>query len=368
MAHAADLGDPGRAVDAEAGRAREVAAVDRQHRELRRRPPAGTRGGPTRPPTTTSARPAAAAAAAPGRARSETSKSESWRPWTRPSVGRLLPDAEQQVVAERVQVGRVAGDLQLAEHARPVGVGEVERVERVDLAERDDVAHVAEEADGVDALAAAEAADVAALDEPAVAALERRHAALGVGAEADRGRGAQDPVVLGQRELVQEAAGHRAARPVARAVRVRRVEAVDRRQAAAVPALGRDVQARLRRVDGVAAREDRVGVDRRQALGEVDRVDGQHAGAGEHPRAPDRAAADRARRAALAAADAPQRRLRQPAGGARAQLGRAVDRVGERGDDDARAAAGQARVDDVAVEVLACAARASAPGRRRRPR
>ena len=70
---------------------------------------------------------------------------------------------EQQVLADRVQVGRVAGDLQLAEHARALRVGEVERVERVDLAERDDVADVADEAHRVDALALAEPADAADL-------------------------------------------------------------------------------------------------------------------------------------------------------------------------------------------------------------
>ena len=80
----------------------------------------------------------------------------------------LLADAEQQVLADRVQVGRVAGDLQLAEHARLRRVGEVDRVERVDLAERDDVAGVADEAHRVDALALAEPADAADLRQRAV--------------------------------------------------------------------------------------------------------------------------------------------------------------------------------------------------------
>ena len=68
-----------------------------------------------------------------------------------------------------MQVGRVAGDLELAEHARLRRVGEVERVERVDLPEGDDVARVADEAHRVDALALAEPADAADLDERAVA-------------------------------------------------------------------------------------------------------------------------------------------------------------------------------------------------------
>ena len=97
--------------------------------------------------------------------------------------GRVLPDAQQQVVADRVQVGRVAGDLQLPAHARARRVGEVERVERIDLAERDHVAGVVDEAHGVDPLAAAQAADGAEPHEPAVAVGERGDQALRVVAE-----------------------------------------------------------------------------------------------------------------------------------------------------------------------------------------
>ena len=96
-----------------------------------------------------------------GLRRSETSKIESCVPVRAPLLVRVLADAEQQVLADRVQVGGVAGDLQLAEHARALRLREVERVERVDLAEGDDVAGVADEADGVDALALAEPADPA---------------------------------------------------------------------------------------------------------------------------------------------------------------------------------------------------------------
>ena len=53
-----------------------------------------------------------------GLRRSETSKSDSCVPRRRPCVGRVLADAEQQVVGDRVQVGGVAEDLQLAEHLR----------------------------------------------------------------------------------------------------------------------------------------------------------------------------------------------------------------------------------------------------------
>ena len=104
------------------------------------------------------------------------------RPLRAPVVVRVLADAEQQVLADRVQVGGVAGDLQLAEHARPLGLREVERVERIDLAEGDDVAGVADEAHRVDALALAEAADAAGLDEVAAGGAQRRQVRLGLAA------------------------------------------------------------------------------------------------------------------------------------------------------------------------------------------
>ena len=137
-------------------------------------------------------------------------------------VGRLLADAEQQVVADRVQVGGVAGDLQLADDARAVGIGEVDRVERVGLAERDDVADVADEADGVDPLAAAEPADLAALDEVAAALAKRRDLALGLRRPSRPSWRAQDALVLRQRELVEQRARDRAARGVASCGRDRR--------------------------------------------------------------------------------------------------------------------------------------------------
>ena len=96
--------------------------------------------------------------------------------------GRVLADAEQLVLADRVQVGRVAEDLQLAAHARARRVGEVERVERIGLAERHDVAAVVDEAHRVDALAAAEAADLADLLEPARARREHGDVALALAA------------------------------------------------------------------------------------------------------------------------------------------------------------------------------------------
>ena len=46
------------------------------------------------------------------------------RPERAPVLVRVLADAEQEVLADRVQVGGVAGDLQLAEHARAARVCE----------------------------------------------------------------------------------------------------------------------------------------------------------------------------------------------------------------------------------------------------
>ena len=109
-----------------------------------------------------------------GAAGSETSNSESCVPGRHALRRRVLADPEQLVLADRVQVGGVAEDLQLADHARARRVGEVERVERVGLAERDDEAAVADEAHGVDALAAAEPADLPDLHEPARAASRAR--------------------------------------------------------------------------------------------------------------------------------------------------------------------------------------------------
>ena len=132
-----------------------------------------------------------------------------------PLRGRVLAHPEQQPVPERVQVGGVARDLELADHARLRRVGEVERVERVDLAEGHDEARVAHVAHGVDPLALAEPADLADLHEPPVALLQRAHgAAAARGAVPRRHRGrrdAQRALVLGQRPLVEQVAGHLAA-------------------------------------------------------------------------------------------------------------------------------------------------------------
>ena len=76
-------------------------------------------------------------------------------------LGGVLADAQQQVAAHGVEVGRVAADLQLSAHPRGSRVGEVHGVEGIDLAEGHDVADVVDEAHGIDALALAESTHLA---------------------------------------------------------------------------------------------------------------------------------------------------------------------------------------------------------------
>ena len=202
-------------------------------------------------------------------------------------VGRVLPDPEQEVAAERVQVGRVAADLQLAADDGPRGGREIECVERIDLPEGDDVPDVADEANGVDALALAEPADLPERDERIAALAERRDGRLALGRlvappHGELGAGdPQDPVLLGDRPLPEEGPRDDAARPVVRLRRARDVEAVDRRRRRCgngasgleplVPALGRDVEARRRGVDDPPVRHHGVRVERVEAAVDVDR-------------------------------------------------------------------------------------------------
>ena len=62
-----------------------------------------------------------------GAAGSETSNSETCGPWRMPCVGRVLADAEQQAVADRVQVGASSRRPSARRPPRVPGVGEVER-------------------------------------------------------------------------------------------------------------------------------------------------------------------------------------------------------------------------------------------------
>ena len=76
-----------------------------------------------------------------------------------------LAQTEEAVLAERVEVRRVAGDLERAHQQRLVGVGEVDGVERVDLAEGDDDREGVEPANRLDLLADAELVEAPGLDE-----------------------------------------------------------------------------------------------------------------------------------------------------------------------------------------------------------
>ena len=91
----------------------------------------------------------------------------------RPSVGvSVLADTEQESVTERMQIGRVTGDLQFARDGRILRIAQVEHVQRIHLAERHDIAGRSDEPYRIDALALAHVADGPHLGEDTVALTE----------------------------------------------------------------------------------------------------------------------------------------------------------------------------------------------------
>src|SRR5687768_2483037 len=74
----------------------------------------------------------------------------------------VTADADRQQIrfAERMDVRREAGDLELADELRRLVVAQVDGEQRVDVAERDDERFVLEEARAHDALALRDPADV----------------------------------------------------------------------------------------------------------------------------------------------------------------------------------------------------------------
>ncbi len=166
-----------------------------------------------------------------GAAGLEMSNSDAWTPRISPGLGvGVLAHAQQPAVAHGVQVGRVAGDLQLAEQRRRRRVGQVDEEERVGLAERHDRREVAEVAHRVDLLGRAQPLEAADLGERVPVGAERvdrRRGRLACHPLRIAGHGrAQDAVLLVQRELVEEGAGDGPGRDVAGGRRVGDVEAV----------------------------------------------------------------------------------------------------------------------------------------------
>ena len=166
-----------------------------------------------------------------------------------PLVVDVLPHTEQQVLADRVQVGRVPRDLQLAEDSGPRGVGEVDGVERVDLLERDDVSPSARRSGPHRRARPCRGCRPVRPGQRPVGETQRRQRRLGrVGRREPRGRlrahDAEDAVVLGERPLVQEVARDLPAAAVPCTGRVGDVEAVDGRHG---------TRLRLRRRVGQAA-------------------------------------------------------------------------------------------------------------------
>ncbi len=235
-----------------------------------------------------------------GRARDGDVEHRQLRPLQLALPGGVLAHAQQHVVRQRVEVGRVAEDLQLALHGGPRRVRQVHDVERVDLAEGDDVAAVAQEAHREDALALAQSGDPADLGEAVVSLRQDRHHALG-GDVAERRRvGGGHPevaLVLVHRELVEEPPLHLSRRPVHGPVDAGDVEAMDPRDVPLVeclwsaflkdppvhPLLGGHVEALRRGVHRLTVGQDpdRPVRDGLQAPGEVQRQDRQHPEPGE---------------------------------------------------------------------------------------
>jgi hypothetical protein len=160
----------------------------------------------------------------------------------------------------------------------------------------------------------------------------------------------------------------------------RRVEHLAARRIRAQPALRGHVQAVLGGVDGLAARHQRVGVDRREhraPAAHVDRQHGQRAEAGERLRPPHLPAAHERPALPLAGAPLAQHRSRQPRrrprppdrappappqlADRRARVRRHVQPARLGGDHDPRGLAGEAAVHVAALDVE----RAQHPRRRR---
>ena len=112
--------------------------------------------------------------------------------------GGVGAEAQEPVVADGVQVGGEARDLQLAQSPRAGGVGEVDRVERVGLPERHHDGQVVEPAHRLDLLVDAETAQLADGLQPAVPLVEYDDPVLAGRSASTRPRDghAQVPVVL----------------------------------------------------------------------------------------------------------------------------------------------------------------------------
>ena len=149
-------------------------------------------------------------------------------------VGGVLADAEQQPVADGVEVGRVAGDLQFAGLHRVGGVGEIDHVERIDLTERDDIGELVDEPHGVDLLVLAEPADRRDLRQVVAVGSQHEHGRLALLAEpapvVGGGGHPQVAVELAHRELVEQASLHLARGDIGRRRAVIEAELMDQRR------------------------------------------------------------------------------------------------------------------------------------------
>ncbi len=120
----------------------------------------------------------------------------------------VLADSENQTVAQRMEVGGISEDLQLAFHRWIGRIAQIEGVERIGLAEGDDVTHLTDETNREDPLTLTQATNRADDLERAVVLSKNVNGALGVLSTPPgglgSGRGPQVSVVLAQRELVEQ--------------------------------------------------------------------------------------------------------------------------------------------------------------------
>ena len=92
-----------------------------------------------------------------------------------------LPDTEQQVLTDRVQVAGIAGDLQLAHDLRCCSIAKVENVEGIGLTKRHDVPALLDESHRSDRFVVlpAEPADLSQLAKRTALLLQCRDQTLG---------------------------------------------------------------------------------------------------------------------------------------------------------------------------------------------
>ena len=137
--------------------------------------------------------------------------------WAVAGVQPALPDTEQQVLTDRVQVARVARDLQLAHDLRRCSIAKIENVEGIGLTKRHDIPAILDESHRSDRFVVlpTEPADLSQLAKRTALLLQSRDQTLGYLTRVDpasalrnRARDTQHAVVLRHRVLIQQGSGN----------------------------------------------------------------------------------------------------------------------------------------------------------------